>query len=215
MACEKIHKITEKDSHQTPEKCIKCNGTLKPIDTGLYDDTQLMTIQDIFDINRTEIYASTLGDEAYYGKYNTGDYVNIIAQVDTRKINNRHKIILKIEEIKKINITINKNIGNKIWKSKLTENQKARTNKKYTQWRNKVLEKDEYKCQKCNKYCESTSELETHHIYSFSEHPHRRYDIQNGITLCKKHHRKFHRIYKHHGRYELNEFLQLNQYIIS
>ncbi len=214
-ACQKIHKITEKDSHENPEKCIKCTGSLIPTDHGLYDDTQLMTIQDIFDTNRTEIYASTLGDEAYYGKYNTGDYVDIIARVDTTKLNNRYKLILKIDEIKKVDITINMDIGKKFWKSKQTEAQNARASTQYKQWRKDVLERDGYTCQKCNKYPEFISELDVHHIYSFSGHPYHRYEVENGITLCKEHHQLFHRIYRNHGRYELNEFLRLKQYIES
>ena len=89
--CQKLHKITERDTlDEVPNHCIKCAGSLKRFDFMTYDDTQLLTLQDIFDSNRTEIYASTLGDDAYYGKYREGDYVNIIARVDTMKLKRRN-----------------------------------------------------------------------------------------------------------------------------
>ena len=126
-----------------------------------------------------------------------------------------NRLILKIEEIQSKNITIDKRIAKKIWKSKhLTEVQKARRTKENAQWRKHVLERDSYTCQKCKEICENLSGLVGHHIYSFSDHPHLRYDVENGITLCKKCHHLFHRIYGiHNDRYQLNEFLRLNQYI--
>ena len=217
-ACQRLHKITEKDSQENQEKCLKCAGSLKPIDHGLYDDTQLMTIQDIFDTKRTEIYASTLGDEAYYGKYQVGDYVNLIARIDRRKLNNRNKLILKIEEIKKVNITLNMAVGKKIWKTKpITEAQKARGTKENRQWRMDVLESDNFTCQKCDEYYKYFPGLEAHHIYNFWDHPHLRYEIDNGIALCEDCHKDFHKIYglTNNDKYQLEEFLRLNQYIES
>lgn len=215
--CQRLHKITERDPRdEVPEHCIKCNGSLNPFDFGLYDDTQLLTLQDIFDSNRTEIFAYTLGDAAYYGKYREGDYVSIVAKVDMVKIKRRNRLILKIEEIESKDITIDEKIGKKIWKSKLTEAQKARSNSKYAHWKMNVLERDSYTCQKCKEICENLSKLEGHHIYNFSDHPHLRYDVENGITLCKKCHHLFHQIYRfHNDQYQLNEFLRLKQYIES
>ena len=127
--CQRLHKITENDSlDEVLEKCIKCNGSMDPVDYGYYDDTQLLTLQDIFDSNRTEIYASTLGDDAYYGKYRVGDYVNIIARVDTMKLKRRNRLILKIEEIRLK--SMDEKIAKKALKSKrLTEAQIARSTK--------------------------------------------------------------------------------------
>ena len=215
--CQRSHKITERDARdEVPKHCIKCKGSLKPFDFRRYDDTQLLILQDIFDSNRTEIFSYTLGDDAYYGKYREGDYVDIVAKVDVIQLKRRNRLILKIEEIKSKSITIDKKIGKKIWKSKLTEAQKARGTSEYVQWRLNVLERDSYTCQKCKEICENLSKLEGHHIYDFSDHPHLRYDVENGITLCKKCHHLFHKIYGfHNGRYQLNEFLRIKQYIES
>ena len=107
--CQRLHKITERDPRdEVPKRCIKCASSLKPFDFRQYEDTQLLTLQDIFDSNRNEIFAYTLGDEAYYGRYREGDYVNIIAKVDTIQLKMRNRLIVKIEEIKSKNITIDK-----------------------------------------------------------------------------------------------------------
>lgn len=37
--------------------------------------------------------------------------------------------------------------------------------------------------------------MEVHHIKNFSEFPELRFAIDNGITLCKQAHKKFHTIY--------------------
>lgn len=56
----------------------------------------------------------------------------------------------------------------------------------YSTWRNDVRKIDNWKCKINNKDCEGR--LEVHHILGFVEHPELRYDINNGITLCRFHH---------------------------
>lgn len=214
--CGRLHKITEKDNqNEIPKWCIKCEGSLKLSEFRLYDDYQLFNLEDIFDSKRSQIYASTIGDNAFFGKFKEGDYVNIIAKVDIIRIKNRNRVILKIEEIKNKNITIIPEIAKKIWKTKpLTEAQIARKDKKYIPWRMAVLERDYFTCQKCKQYL---NKLEAHHIYNFSDHIHLRYEVENGITLCEKCHNNFHRIYgkQYNNKYQLDEFLRINQYIDS
>lgn len=60
----------------------------------------------------------------------------------------------------------------------------------YKHWRDSVLKRDNFTCIKCgNKY----GELNAHHIKPFSTHPELRYDLENGITLCKKCHIELHK----------------------
>ena len=59
---------------------------------------------------------------------------------------------------------------------------------KYKKWRNKVYKRDNYTCQICGN--NKSGNLEAHHIKLFSKYPKSRYDINNGITLCKSCHCK-------------------------
>ena len=57
------------------------------------------------------------------------------------------------------------------------------------QLRSMVLERDEYKCVKCN----NISNLQCHHIYPVSINPLESADINNCITLCDKCHKEAHK----------------------
>lgn len=63
---------------------------------------------------------------------------------------------------------------------------------KYQEWRIKVFEKDNYKCQ----HCGINKKLCAHHIKSFKKNPSLRYDILNGMTLCHSCHARLHSLRK-------------------
>lgn len=58
----------------------------------------------------------------------------------------------------------------------------------YVRWRKSVFARDQYKCVVCS----SGFSLQAHHIFNWAAFPALRYTKQNGITLCKKCHDKFH-----------------------
>lgn len=79
--------------------------------------------------------------------------------------------------------------GEKHWNwqgGKTTENHSRRNQLEYKQWRKSVFERDGYKCKIANKDC--VHEVHAHHILRFAEHVNLRFDVNNGITLCKNHH---------------------------
>lgn len=93
-----------------------------------------------------------------------------------------------------------------------SERDKVKQSEEYKKWRKDVYERDNYTCQCCGD--KSGHNLEAHHILNFSDHEELRYDINNGITLCKNCHNprvkgSFHNIY---GTYN-NTKEQLNEYI--
>ena len=68
--------------------------------------------------------------------------------------------------------------------------QDYRRNTHYKHWRRTVFERDEYICQDC---LQIGGNLEAHHIKPFKKYKKLRYLTSNGVTLCRKCHRKRHR----------------------
>lgn len=56
---------------------------------------------------------------------------------------------------------------------------------KYVEWRSKVFERDGWTCQTCG---ERGCYLEAHHIKGWTKYPKLRYEVENGVSLCKKCH---------------------------
>jgi predicted restriction endonuclease len=76
--------------------------------------------------------------------------------------------------------------------SKTKESVKVRTSMEYRIWRTEVYKRDDYTCQVCHIKSGSgqTVYLNAHHIKPFSKFPELRFDITNGVTLCKQCHFK-------------------------
>lgn len=78
----------------------------------------------------------------------------------------------------------------------------------YREWRNAVLKRDEYICQKCG---EMHWAMTAHHVINFTEEPDLRYDVDNGISLCRPCHTKFHTQYG----FENNDGEQLLSFLLE
>ncbi len=74
------------------------------------------------------------------------------------------------------------------WISDRTKIKKSeRGNPQYRQWRSDVLTRDKWTCQTCGLFGEG--KMETHHIKSFAKYPELRYELSNGVTLCRECHK--------------------------
>lgn len=63
----------------------------------------------------------------------------------------------------------------------------------YQEWRSLVLNRDDFTCQSCGKHCNKNEKgLAAHHIKEYAKYPELRYDINNGLTLCRKCHMELH-----------------------
>ncbi|MFQ3578585.1 MAG: HNH endonuclease signature motif containing protein [Bacteroidales bacterium] len=60
--------------------------------------------------------------------------------------------------------------------------------KRYKQWLASVKKRDNYRCRM--PYCKNTKKLQVHHIQKWSDREDLRFDINNGITLCRYCHSK-------------------------
>lgn len=61
-----------------------------------------------------------------------------------------------------------------------------------TQWTLSIKKRDDFICQKCHV---RGGNIIAHHIFGYSVYVNARYDIDNGITLCKNCHAEFHHLY--------------------
>ncbi len=68
-------------------------------------------------------------------------------------------------------------------------------NPKYKRWRKKVYKRDNYTCQVCGD--NKGGNLVAHHVYAWNKYKDLHFITSNGITLCDKCHKLFHKIYKH------------------
>jgi len=73
------------------------------------------------------------------------------------------------------------------WKGGITN---PRMNNREKRWVRAVKKRDKF----CF-ICGGDKELKAHHLESFDIHPELRYDLKNGIVLCSKHHKEFHKKY--------------------
>lgn len=85
---------------------------------------------------------------------------------------------------------------------------------KYKFWVKSVFERDEYTCTHCGK-TGSEVKLNAHHIENFSSNPDKRFDVDNGITLCEQCHLptykgSFHSIYGVYNN-NLQQIIEFNK----
>jgi len=75
------------------------------------------------------------------------------------------------------------------WKGGVsTEKEKIRHSMEYAEWRRQVFKRDNYKCVIGGEI--HGNKLEAHHIKPFSIYPDMIFVVENGVTLCKKCHKK-------------------------
>lgn len=84
------------------------------------------------------------------------------------------------------------------WNPNLTdderENGRGSHAKKVRKWREAVFSRDSHTCKSCSD--NKGGNLNAHHILPWSKFPEVRFDVDNGITLCKPCHHKYHRLYR-------------------
>lgn len=95
---------------------------------------------------------------------------------------------------------------NSRWNLNLTDEERKirRCYPEYTKWIKKIYERDNYTCQICNQHGYI---LNSHHLEGYNHSIKGRLEVNNGITLCKKCHKNFHKIYGK-GNNTLRQFIE-------
>jgi len=108
------------------------------------------------------------------------------------------KISLKLKGRKTWKTRINILIGDKHpnWRGGYSKKRQARYNEpEYKEFVGNVLKRDNYTCQLCGARNGNGKKIffQVHHKIHYWENPNLKYDIDNGITLCRDCHRKSHK----------------------
>jgi 5-methylcytosine-specific restriction endonuclease McrA len=94
-----------------------------------------------------------------------------------------------------------------MWKDDLTDEHRRgeRLIPGYAEWRKAVYERDNYTCVCCG---QRGGSLQAHHLFNYATHESLRTSVDNGVTLCKACHRRFHVEYgtKHNTPEQFAEF---------
>ena len=80
----------------------------------------------------------------------------------------------------------------------------------YANWRHEVYARDDFTCQVCGK---RGGDVVAHHINNFAEHEDKRFDVENGTTLCPPCNKKFHALFseRHNTLQELQTFVMTQE----
>lgn len=85
-----------------------------------------------------------------------------------------------------------------ITRKRLSQLERDFNGRKYQEWRNYILNRDDNTCQYPN--CSEKNDLQVHHIKRFASNKHLKTATYNGISLCVKHHKM---IYNKEKFYEM------------
>jgi len=188
-SCGNISKITF-DNFKRGNRCRKCSGSEKHT---------LKYIKKYFKDNGCELLEKKYVDNKKLMNYRC--ICNRISKISFTKFRRGRRCRKCAAENNS-----GKNNGN--YNPSLTDEERfiKRNYPEYIQWRKAVYKKDNYTCQKCKG---RGGTLNAHHIEDYSNNKKLRLATSNGVTLCKKHHKEFHKIYgtKISNKQQMNEFM--------
>jgi 5-methylcytosine-specific restriction endonuclease McrA len=92
------------------------------------------------------------------------------------------------------------------WNPNLTDEERSarRRGELDLEWAKAIVRRDRYRCIVCS----SNKKPQAHHLKSYTRYPELRLDMDNGVTLCRECHKKFHRCYGT-TKFEREDFFNL------
>lgn len=166
---------------QKGHKCVKCGNK----STASKSRKSLSTVSSIF-----EDAGCKLTSEVYVNNQTPLDYICVCGKASKTSLSNFQKGVRCME------CGISKLKGENNYQWNPNKEKDDRNTPEYREWRKAVLHRDEYMCQKCG---ELHWAITAHHIINFKDNVEHRYDVDNGITLCRKCHSEFHTVYGFHN----------------
>jgi 5-methylcytosine-specific restriction endonuclease McrA len=146
--------------------------------------------------------------EARKGENNPAKRKDVRFKISQKKKGFRHKpeTCLLISQKRKNKYTGENNPNWKGGRSQLIKN--IYKTSEYIEWQKKCMERDNFRCIICGE--NRKTYLTVHHLYSKDIYFDKIFDVDNGVTICKKCHRKFH---NHYG-YGKNTLEQWNEFLL-
>lgn len=115
---------------------------------------------------------------------------------------NRKRRAKEIKEYGKMYYIVNKEKIKRYTKKRMAENPEQFlefAGRKREAWRQSIYKKFNYMCQACRTYLPKKNGLNAHHIFPKSDFPNLKYNLDNGICLCKDCHKDFHKKFGQNG----------------
>ena len=133
---------------------------------------------------KAKISKATKGEKnPFYGKHHSEEQKQIWSE--------NRKGVKPAEETRKIWSENRKGKLNPNYNPNLTDEYRhdKRIQQGYKEWQQQVKEKADYTCDCCGKH---GGDMESHHLDGYNWCKEKRLDVDNGVCLCKKCHKKFH-----------------------
>ncbi len=133
--------------------------------------------------SKKKISISLIGNKRNFGKYHSDFSKEKISNSINLWLSNQDNLN-KVKE--RMSLRRGENHPRWVKDRSLLKKNDRRNDSAYKQWRIGVYKRDRFKCRMNNEEC--LGRIEAHHILSWSRYQELRYNINNGITLCRFHH---------------------------
>lgn len=176
--------------------CKECG---KEFEVDMADKIKIFCNRKCYGLYKSTISKGT--NNPFFGKHHTAD---MKTKMSILKKGHKHTKEAKIKmsisrKGKKFTISHRRAISEAHLKNLFSTHKLSSSNKNalrkrfdYKVWRELVFRRDAWTCQECGAISGKGKQvyLEAHHIKSFNDFPKLRYDVSNGITLCRDCHKK-------------------------
>lgn len=195
--CGNVYKVTPDDFINGGTRCPKCFGNFG-WSTEEYE----------------EVLYEMVGDEyTLISEYRNRDTLITFRHNDCGHIFEKsHEIFRRGHRCPKCGLEKRSGTNHYRYRADLTEEERAESRElrraDIIKWRTRVFKRDNYTCKKCSKV---GAKLNAHHILCWSKNKDKRFDVDNGATLCVNCHKDFHKRYGYGG----NDDKQFTRFILE